>query len=72
MLNGPININKATLEELEAIPHIGPSLALKIYDYIKQKDGISDINELLELRGIGPSNIKRITEYVYIANQDSW
>lgn len=70
LLHGPVDINKASIEELEAIPHIGPSLARRIYDYINQNDRISNINELLEIKGVGPNNIKRIAKYIYIAKPE--
>ncbi len=48
-----ININSAGIEELSALPGIGPELAKRIITLRGQKGRFSTIAELKEVRGIG-------------------
>ena len=66
LMNGPMDINKATTEELEAIPHIGPSLAKKIMEFRAEKGRIADIDELLDIKGIGTRLLSTIRPYLKV------
>ncbi|NDJ54016.1 MAG: ComEA family DNA-binding protein [Chloroflexi bacterium] len=52
---GPININTANQEELEALPGIGPSLAERIIAYREENGPFETIEEIQDVSGIGPS-----------------
>ncbi|MFK7161126.1 helix-hairpin-helix domain-containing protein [Marinospirillum sp. MEB164] len=49
-----LNINQADLQQLTALPGIGPSRAAAIIELREQRGGLTDANQLLEVRGIGP------------------
>jgi DNA uptake protein ComE-like DNA-binding protein len=68
LVHGPIDINSATAEELEAIPRVGPGLAERIHGFVEEKNGIKDIQELLEVKGVGPKILKIIRPYLKIGN----
>ncbi|MDD4526541.1 MAG: helix-hairpin-helix domain-containing protein [Candidatus Margulisbacteria bacterium] len=61
---GKININKATAEELSKIPGIGISYAERIVEYRNEKGYFGDKNELLKVKGIGPSKLKAMANNI--------
>ncbi len=61
-----ININKATQTELETIPGIGPSTALKIINYREENGKFKSIEEIKNISGIGDAKYENIKEYVTI------
>jgi len=61
-----LNINTATLEELIALPGIGPSTAQKIIDYRTLNGPFSTIDDLDKVSGIGPSTLDQIRALVTV------
>ena len=61
-----ININKASQTELETIPGIGPSTALKIINYRKENGKFNSIEDIKNISGIGDSKFEQIKEYISI------
>lgn len=61
-----VNINTATQTELETLPGIGPSLALKIINYRKANGKFSSIDEIKQVSGIGESKFEMIKKYITI------
>jgi competence protein ComEA len=52
---GPVNLNTATLEQLETLPGVGPSTAQKILDYRTSNGPFQSVDQLQEISGIGPA-----------------
>ena len=61
-----ININSATQTELETLPGIGPSTALKIINYRKEKGKFNKIEDIKNVNGIGESKFNKIKEFIKI------
>lgn len=61
-----ININKATQTDLENLPGIGPSLAMKIIEYRDTNGNFTDISELKNVNGIGESKFNTIKDFIRI------
>jgi competence protein ComEA len=62
----PLNLNRATAEQLEALPGVGPSLAQKILDYRKEHGGFKSVEKLDDVPGIGPKKLEDITPLVTV------
>lgn len=61
-----VNINTATQTELETLPGIGPSIALKIINYRKENGKFTSIEELKNVSGIGESKYEEVKKYIYV------
>ncbi len=61
-----VSINKATREQLEYLPGIGPVMATRIIAYRDQHHGFQTIDELLEIKGIGEKTVEKLKPYIQI------
>ena len=61
-----VNINKANQTELETLPGIGPSIALKIINYRTENGRFSAIEDLKKVNGIGDSKFENIKNLISI------
>ena len=55
--SGPVHLNSATLDQLDALPGVGPVTAQKIVDYRTQHGGFGSVDELDAVPGIGPARL---------------
>ncbi|HUV73256.1 MAG TPA: helix-hairpin-helix domain-containing protein [Anaerolineae bacterium] len=63
---GQININTASAHELEELSGIGPALAQCIIDHRETHGPFSTIEEIMEVRGIGPGVFEDIRELITV------
>jgi competence protein ComEA len=59
-VTGPIDVNEATVDELTALPGIGPAKAAAIVGYREQHGRFASLDALLDVRGIGPATLARL------------
>jgi len=58
--SAPLDLNSATLEQLENLPGIGPVTAQKILDYRQQHGAFHAVAELQGVPGIGPAHMAQL------------
>ncbi len=59
-----VNLNSATMAQLQTLPGIGPATAQRIMDYREQNDGFEKIEELMNVRGIGEVSFLKLRALV--------
>lgn len=59
---GPVHLNSATLEQLDALPGVGPVTAQKILAYRQEHGGFSSVDDLDAIPGIGPARLEQLRE----------
>lgn len=59
-----ININTASVAQLQRLPRIGPKTAQRILAYREVHGGFRRVEELLRVRGIGPKTLAGLQEQV--------
>lgn len=62
----PLDINQAGQSELMAIPGIGETLAQRILQYRDVLGGYSNLEQLMEIKGIGKATYSKIEPYLII------
>ena len=63
-LKGPVNINKASINELMQLPNIGEKRAIAIIEYRKTHGGFKTTSELMRVPSIGLKILKDIEDLV--------
>ena len=61
-----ININTAAAAELEALPRIGPAIAQRIVDYRTEHGLFQEIEDLMNVNGIGPATFTAIQDLITV------
>jgi len=62
----PLDLNTATAEQLEALPGVGPSTAAAIVAYRTEHGQFRSVDELQEVRGIGPAKFEAVESSVTV------
>ncbi|MBI3048315.1 MAG: helix-hairpin-helix domain-containing protein [Acidobacteria bacterium] len=62
----PVNVNTATMAQLETLPGVGPALAQRIVDYRQQNGGFKKIEELMNVRGIGEASFLKLKALITV------
>ncbi len=63
---GLVNINTASLAELETLPGVGPAIATAIDQRRIEKGPFASVDDLLDVAGIGPAKLERLADHVTV------
>jgi competence protein ComEA len=61
---GRVNINTASVLELDALPGIGPTTAQAIVDYRNQHGSFQFVQDIQKVPGVGPTTYAGIQDYI--------
>ena len=64
--NQKININMATIKELDSLPGIGPTMAKRIEEYRQSKGSFTSIEDIKHVKGIGDGLFKKIRDKITV------
>ncbi len=63
-----ININTASLTELQKLPRIGSSVAQRIIDFRKKNGPFKKIEEIMKVKGIGEKTFEQIKDLITVGD----
>ncbi|SCL63692.1 competence protein ComEA [Micromonospora eburnea] len=63
---GPVNLNTATLAQLDALPGVGPVLAQRILDHRERHGGFRSVSDLRQVEGIGDARYEQLKDLVTV------
>jgi competence protein ComEA len=63
---GLVNLNTATLEQLQTLPGVGPVLAQRIVEYREQNGGFGSVADLRKVSGIGDARYNELKARVTV------
>ena len=64
--NQKININTASVKELDSLPGIGPTMAKRIEEYRQSKGAFTSIEDIKHVKGIGDGLFKKIRDKITV------
>ena len=59
-----LNVNTATVEELQTLPNIGEATAQRIVDYRTQHGNFTSVDALQNVKGIGVKTLEKLRPFV--------
>lgn len=62
-----IDVNRAEIAELRALPGIGPGLAKRIVDFRQQNGPFSSPSDLIKVPGLGPSILMELSPFLTVS-----
>ena len=65
-LTGVVNINTATVEQLEMLPNVGEVKSLAIVQYRKQHGPFRSVDDLVQISGIGDRALEQMRSYCVV------
>jgi competence protein ComEA len=67
----PIDLNRASAEDLDAIPGLGPALAQRIVDYRQAHGPFKQVEDLRKVSGVGPQNLQKLKPFLGLGGPEA-
>jgi competence protein ComEA len=67
--NAVVNLNTASVAELEVLPSIGAKTAARIVDYREKKGPFKKIEELMNVQGIGEKSFLKLKPQLTVSSK---
>jgi len=67
--DGPLDLNRATAEELKRLPGIGPKLAGAIVA-AREQNPFASVDDLRRVKGIGPKTLEKVRPFVTVGTHN--
>jgi competence protein ComEA len=63
-----VDVNRATVEELVAVPGIGEALARRIVEFRSKNGPFERVDDLLKVRGIGEKSLEKLRPHLRVGS----
>jgi competence protein ComEA len=67
--SAPVNLNTATLAQLQTLPGVGASTAQRILDYRQKNGPFKKIEELMNVKGVGEKSFLKLKPLITIGGE---
>lgn len=67
-----IDLNTATVEELEELPGVGPLRARRIIAWRHRNGRFESLQDLTYVRGLGARSVQDLTPYLHVGDEDDF
>ena len=65
----PVDLNRASAEQLQQLPGIGPALASRIVEFREKQGGFERVEDLLKVKGIGEKSFQKLRPHVTVGKK---
>ena len=62
----PLDLNSATVEQLEQLPGVGPTIAAAIVRFREKSGPLHRVEDLLAVRGVSKNKLEKMRPYVVV------